>query len=297
MAAPAAHEELLRFLRPEARLELRARAVQGALGLSGSADGRRLLLAGRAELARALLALTGDPAAAVSAPAALALLNLAAADPSPCAEALRDGLPGLLCRLHAPADPCADTLCALLGNLSREEAPCAELFAALQQQQQQPRGDEAAGELAPLVDALCARGAALPHLGPLLCNLSQLPEARAGLLDRSRRVRGGGARARAGRGGRVGRPRRRCSAPRKAPEASLPPAGAWCRGCCRSRSTRAPLSSAGVWWARSETAASTTVSGDCLRASPAPLAGGLGVSLLCFPPLVSQARGLLAAHK
>ncbi|NXS63629.1 HGH1 protein, partial [Brachypteracias leptosomus] len=40
--------------------------------------------------------------------------------------------------------------------------------------------------LAPLLQAL-GEPRPPPQLGPLLCNLSQLPEGRRGLLDRSRR--------------------------------------------------------------------------------------------------------------
>ncbi|XP_034275925.1 protein HGH1 homolog [Pantherophis guttatus] len=169
--------ELLAFLRPEARGELRGGAVELVLGLTGSAEGRRLLLA-RPAFVEALLALSGDPSAALAEAAFHALVNLAA-EPG-AAGALRAGLPGLLRRLLQPAFPLAAPACALLANWSREEGPCRELLAELR------RGE--AG-LAPLLEAFCAHdprpGAPWHHLGSLLANLSRLPEARDALLRRS----------------------------------------------------------------------------------------------------------------
>ncbi|XP_053100915.1 protein HGH1 homolog [Hemicordylus capensis] len=171
--------ELLEFLRPESRPDLKGQAVQGLLGLTGSPEGRRLL-ATRPDFVDALLGLTGDPSVAVAKDAYHALINLAP-EPGVGGSLLRKGLPALLGRLLDPACPVADQVCALLSNLSREEASCRELLAALQGE---PRG------LGLLVDALCTEGfnpqASLHYLGPLLSNLSQLPEARDFLLDRSR---------------------------------------------------------------------------------------------------------------
>ncbi|XP_066481435.1 protein HGH1 homolog isoform X2 [Tiliqua scincoides] len=176
-----AARELLRFLRPEARPDVRARAARAVLGLTGGAEGRLLLArAGRGELAAALLALAGDPSADTARDACLALVNLAAEPgPGPClAAAVEHAPPGLLRRLLEPACPLAAPLCALLANLAREEDAARALLGALRR--------EGAGPDA-LVDALCAaRPDAPPELGALLCNLSQLPEARSLLLDRSR---------------------------------------------------------------------------------------------------------------
>ncbi|XP_062986030.1 protein HGH1 homolog [Elgaria multicarinata webbii] len=175
-------QHLLEFLRPETRLDVKGQATQYILGLTGTPEGRRLL-ATRPDCVEALLALTHDPSLAVAKDAYHALINLAT---EPLAHgALTEGLPGLLSRLLDPGFPLADQVCAVLSNLSREEASCRELFAALQQR-------EAGGGLVPVVDAFCTEGfnakASLHYLGPLLSNLSQLPEARQFLLDRSRCV-------------------------------------------------------------------------------------------------------------
>ncbi|XP_042321515.1 protein HGH1 homolog [Sceloporus undulatus] len=175
-------QELLGFLRPETRLDLKGRAVQYLTGLTGSPEGRQLL-ATQPEVVEALLALTGDTALPIAKEAYHALINLAM---EPAAQrALAKGLPSLLSHLLDPASPLADQSCALLSNLSREEAAGRDLLAALQAERS--RG------LVALVDAFCAGGgfnpqASLHYLGPLLSNLSQLPEARQVLLDPSRCV-------------------------------------------------------------------------------------------------------------
>ncbi|XP_060099019.1 protein HGH1 homolog [Heteronotia binoei] len=191
-------DELLAFLGVGNRPDVRREAVQGLLGLTGGAEGRRLL-AGRPEVAASLLALAGDPYAALALDASRALVNLASE--LSAHKALLLGLPVLLHRalLEPPAaasgveeeeeddDLLAALACATLANLSRDEASCRELWRVLQQ--------EASSGLAPLVEeALHVRGAGgtraplQGYLGPLLANLSQLPEARVDLLDRSRCV-------------------------------------------------------------------------------------------------------------
>nr|XP_056710565.1 protein HGH1 homolog [Euleptes europaea] len=173
-----AARELLAFLGPEARGDLRSHAARGLLALSGDAAGRQLL-ASRPDWAAALAASAGDPCAAVARDACRALVNLAA---EPAARAaLTPALPALLRRLLGPADPLADLACAALANLARQPAAGRDLLAALQRE---------AGGLAPLLDALCRHASPgrppLHGLGPLLANLSQLPEARHFLLDRAR---------------------------------------------------------------------------------------------------------------
>uniref|UniRef100_A0A670IW19 Protein HGH1 homolog n=2 Tax=Podarcis muralis TaxID=64176 RepID=A0A670IW19_PODMU len=180
MAEQPTHE-LLAFLSPDTRVDLKDRATHYVMGLTGDPEGRRLL-ASEPELVSALLALTSDCSPCMATDAYLALINLAT---EPAAHgALREGLPVLLKRLLDPAFPMANEVCTLLSNLSREEASCRALWAALQQ--------ESLGGLPALVDAFCTEDfnpeASLHYLGPLLSNLSQLPEARDFLLDRSRCV-------------------------------------------------------------------------------------------------------------
>ncbi|XP_062426733.1 protein HGH1 homolog [Rhea pennata] len=170
-AAMSAEEEaalaaLAALLAPAAGAAARAGAAAAAAALSGSAAGRRLLAARPAALA-ALAALAAEPGAGAGA-ARRCLVNVSA---EPAARAaLLAALPALLPLLPGGAG------CALLANVSREPAAARRVLRALRR-----RG---AG-LAPLLEAL--RGPPPPGLGPLLCNLSQVPEGRRELLDRSRR--------------------------------------------------------------------------------------------------------------
>ncbi|XP_032775980.1 protein HGH1 homolog isoform X2 [Strigops habroptila] len=171
MAAATAEQEqeeaaaaLAALLGPAAGGAARAGAAGAALSLSGSAAGRRLL-AGRPALLAALLRLAAEPGPGPARAARCCLLNVSA---EPAARgALLPALPSLLPLL--PDGP----LCGLLANLSRERGAARAVLRALG-----PRWDA-------LLQAL-ARPRPPPELGPLLCNLSQVPEGRRGLLDRSR---------------------------------------------------------------------------------------------------------------
>ncbi|XP_074841649.1 protein HGH1 homolog isoform X1 [Carettochelys insculpta] len=172
--------ELLGFLRLDTRPDLKGQATGYVLGLTGSAEGQALL-GSRPDFLEALLLLTGDSSLAVVKDCYHSLINLSTA--AATHGTLGKGLPVLLPRLLDPGYACADQVCTLLSNLSREEGSCRRMFQAMQ---------EAGVGLAQVVDAFCTEGynqkATLHYLGPLLSNLTQLPEAREFLLDRSRCV-------------------------------------------------------------------------------------------------------------
>ncbi|KAI6075523.1 Protein HGH1-like protein [Aix galericulata] len=143
----------------------RAGAAEAALSLSGSAEGRRLLAAHPAALA-ALLELAAGPRPCPA--AGRCLLNVAA---EPQARGpLLAALPALLGLL--PAGPA----CGALANLCREPPGARRVLRGLR---------ESGRGLQPLLGAL-GEPRPPPELGPLLCNLSQVPEGRRALLDRSR---------------------------------------------------------------------------------------------------------------
>ncbi|KAM9573706.1 LOW QUALITY PROTEIN: protein HGH1 homolog [Guaruba guarouba] len=166
--AAAAEEEaaaaLEALLGPGAGAASRAGAAAAALSLSGSAAGRRLLAA-RPALLGALLALAAAPGAEPSGAARRCLLNVSAE--AAARGALLPALPALLPLLPDGA------VCGLLANLSRERGAARAVLRALGS-----RWDALLQEL--------ARPRPPPELGPLLCNLSQVPEGRRRLLDRSR---------------------------------------------------------------------------------------------------------------
>lgn len=219
----AAAAELVELLSPAAGQAAREGAAEAALALSGDAAGRRLL-AGQPAAVAALLELAAGPSPPAARHALGCLVNLSA---EPAArEPLLAALPALLGLL--PGGPA----CGVLANLCRERGAARRVLRGLR---------EGGPGLEPLLQAL---GQPRPpsQLGPLLCNLSQLPEGRRGLLDRSRygtAVPGaweGGCMV----GGGV------CVSPARCDGSS--PAGAWCSGCCPSRSTRTPSSIAGESW-------------------------------------------------
>ncbi|KAM6089037.1 protein HGH1 homolog [Chlamydotis macqueenii] len=169
MSEEAAVAELAALLAPAAGEAARAGAAEAALALSGDAAGRRLL-AGRPEALAALLELAAGPGPAAAARRALGCLVNVSAEPA-AREPLLAGLPALLGLL--PAGPA----CGVLANLCRERGAARTVLRALR---------ERGCGLDPLLRAL-GEPRPPPELGPLLCNLSQLPEGRRGLLDRSRR--------------------------------------------------------------------------------------------------------------
>ncbi|XP_069738190.1 protein HGH1 homolog isoform X1 [Phaenicophaeus curvirostris] len=200
----------------------RAGAAEAALALSGSAEGRRLLLEGRHGVLEALLELATKPwppAACCASggkgggcqvnpgggcqvnpgggcqvnpgggcqvnpgggcqvnpgggcqvnPALSCLVNLSS---EPAArEPLLAALPALLGLL--PAGPA----CGALANVCREPGAAQRVLRGL---------EESGPGLASLLEAL-GEPRPPPELGSLLCNLSQVPEGRRGILDRSRR--------------------------------------------------------------------------------------------------------------
>ncbi|XP_063183788.1 protein HGH1 homolog [Chroicocephalus ridibundus] len=166
-AVEAAMAELAALLAPAAGEAARAGAAEAALALSGSPAGRRLL-AGRPAALSALLELAAGPGPPAARHAQACLVNVSA---EPAARGpLLAALPALLGLL--PGGPA----CGVLANLCRERGAARRVLRGLR---------ERGCGLAPLLQAL-GEPRPPPQLGPLLCNLSQLPEGRRGLLDRSR---------------------------------------------------------------------------------------------------------------
>ncbi|XP_062348556.1 protein HGH1 homolog isoform X2 [Cinclus cinclus] len=160
-AAVMALSELTALLSPSSPAA--PAAAEAALSLSGSPSGRALLAA-HPEALSALAAMAAS--ASSGAHSALAALVNASSEPS-ALEPLLSAIPSLLHLL-----PSSGAACGVLANLSRDPGAAARVVEALG-----PGTD-------PLLRALSsARPPA--ELGALLCNLSQAPEGRRALLERS----------------------------------------------------------------------------------------------------------------
>ncbi|XP_077050981.1 protein HGH1 homolog [Siphateles boraxobius] len=175
--------ELLSFLTLETRADVKGQASGYVLGLTGNRDGCRYLQS-KPDFLQALVTLTSDPSIAIVKDCFQSLINLSADEtlhqPLVSETSL---LAKLLPKLLDPEYVFADQICTILSNLSRHERTCRDVFRALQEQDI---------GLDRLVEVFCNQGfnkkASLHYLGPLLSNLTQLPEARLFILDKDRCV-------------------------------------------------------------------------------------------------------------
>ncbi|KAM4587622.1 protein HGH1 homolog [Odontesthes bonariensis] len=174
--------ELPSFLTPGTRPDVKGKATEYILGLSGDRDGCRFLRS-KPDLISALFALTSDPSIAIVKDCYHILINLSAD------ETLHQVLvtevkvlPVLLKNLLDPEYLFSDQICTILSNLTRHVKTCKTVFRILQ---------EEVG-VVKLVEVFCTEGynkkAKLHYLGPLLSNLTQLPEARQYMMDKDRCV-------------------------------------------------------------------------------------------------------------
>ncbi|XP_019952049.2 protein HGH1 homolog [Paralichthys olivaceus] len=174
--------ELLSFLSPDTRPDVKGHTTEYILGLSGDRDGCRFLRS-KPDLLVALFALTSDPSIAIAKDCYHIFINLSA-DETLHKVLVEDVkvLPVLLKNLLDPEYWFSDQICKILSNLTRHEKTCKTLFTVLQEEV----------DLTKLVEIFCTEGynkkANLHYLGPLLSNLTQLPETRNYILDKDRCV-------------------------------------------------------------------------------------------------------------
>ncbi|XP_051949070.1 protein HGH1 homolog [Xyrauchen texanus] len=175
--------ELLSFLTLQMRPDVKGQATEYILGLTGNRDGCRYLQS-KPDFLKALVTLTSDPSIAVVKDCYHALINLSADETlhQPLVKET-DILPTLFRNLLDPEYVLADRICTILSNLTRHERTCKDVFRVLQEQNI---------GLAKVVEIFCTEGfnkkASLHYLGPLLSNLTQLPETRHFILDKERCV-------------------------------------------------------------------------------------------------------------
>lgn len=183
MLSDSEAKELLSFLTLEMRADVKGHATEYILGLTGNRDGCRYLQS-KPDFLQALVTLTSDVSIAIVKDCYHALINLSADETlhQPLVKETNI-LPTLLKHLLDPEYVFADRICTILSNLTRHERTCRDVFKTLQEQNI---------GLAKLVEIFCQEGfnqkASLHYLGPLLSNLTQLPEARQFILDKERCV-------------------------------------------------------------------------------------------------------------
>ncbi|KAK2836707.1 hypothetical protein Q7C36_014576 [Tachysurus vachellii] len=183
MLSDSEAQELLSFLRLDTRADVKGQATEYILGLTGTRDGCRYLQT-KPDFLKALAKLTADISIAIVKDCYHSLVNLSADETLHKPLVKEAGiLPVLLNHLLDPEYEFSDRICSILTNLSRHERTCVDVLHELQEQNI---------GMAKIVEIFCTEGfnkkASLHYLGPLLSNLTQLPEARHFILDRDRCV-------------------------------------------------------------------------------------------------------------
>ena len=176
--------ELLPFLSPDARHDLKFFAVDYILGLTGSESGKKFLKQND-EILKKLLDLTLDEKAQSSCrDSYLAIVNLSA-EPVIADKLLEfDVIPTFLSYVLGKESQHADKVAMILSNLTRTEKGAKEVVKVTTHSKEIG--------LYKLVEVFCMKNynpnANLNYLAPFLSNLTQLPEAREFILDRKRCV-------------------------------------------------------------------------------------------------------------
>lgn len=188
-------QEISQYLNPNTRLDLKATALEHILSITGTIEGRELLLK-LPDLLVQLIALTQDFSTAISKDATLALINITAdelgtnaflliSETQPKNEKYNYNLIHVCIRFIMDkesilADPC----CMILSNMTRPLHLVDRIITLFE------NSDYTWDSI---VAAFTAKqynnvGAKLHYLGPVFSNLSQSPRVRRYLMDRDRNV-------------------------------------------------------------------------------------------------------------
>ena len=174
-------EELLTFLRPDARTDVKIAALDFLLGLTGSEEGRMMVTQQGDAIYPLLLDLITDKVHVISRDALLALLNLSAFETAADSQVKLGVIPKLLELIVEPSSQHADTACMLLSNLTRQESGAQALTEILMA--------EGKPDILQLVDIFNQRDynkhAQFHYLATVFSNLTQISSARQMFLDRS----------------------------------------------------------------------------------------------------------------
>jgi len=170
-------DELSDFLAIDMRLDVKSVALQQVLNLTGTAEGRHLIVDHQSIIKKVCL-LLNDFQHSIGKDASLVLVNLSSDDD--LTASLTDaklGIAKLSCdMIMDPANKLADPACMILSNLTRTLRGSEKVFEIV------------APSFQTLLDIFCnekfnQHGAKLHYLAALLSNLSQLPEMRKYLLN------------------------------------------------------------------------------------------------------------------
>ncbi|XP_033329262.1 protein HGH1 homolog [Megalopta genalis] len=190
-------QEICGFLRSESRLDLKAVALQHVLSVTGSAEGRELLLK-LPDLLTQLIVLMQDSSTAVSKDAALAIINITAEEAGTSAflvisETLKQShdlkynynLIHVCLRFIMDKESIlADPSCMILSNMTRPLHLVDRVITLI---------ENSGYSWDTVVAAFTAKqynntGAKLHYLGPVFSNLSQSSRVRRYLMDKDRSV-------------------------------------------------------------------------------------------------------------
>lgn len=190
-------QELVQYLNPDTRLDLKTIALEHVLSVTGTTEGRELLLK-LPDLLKQLIVLVQDPSVAISKDAALVLINVTADEAganaflviSEMSKQANDAkynynlihvcVRFIMEKESSLANPC----CMILSNMTRPLHLVDRIITLI---------ENSGYTWDSIVAAFTAKqynttGAKLHYLGPVFSNLSQSPRVRRYLMDRERSV-------------------------------------------------------------------------------------------------------------
>ena len=191
-------DELIEFLRPETRLDVKSLALHHVLSMTGDPQSRNLLTFHKNAINYVVgLAFDEREQKAINKDAFFTLINLAADEI--CAKKLIEANPNLIkCLIEYVANessPFADTACAVLSNISRGKRNSELIFDFLSSvnEQDKSNNNESASptkssvSFEQLLKVFCTENFnkknRLDYLAPFICNLTQLDRVRDLILD------------------------------------------------------------------------------------------------------------------
>jgi hypothetical protein len=181
-------QEIMPFLSPSARPDVRSVAVQYFLGLTGKPDGQQFI-ASNEKYIKAIISVLEDEQAAIAKDAYLALVNLTTSEILSWKllndESFSDFLTNIIKYVLKCDSIHADIACMILSNVSRSEQCAQKIVDSMIDQHDQIGFDK-------VIQIFCQvnfnKDATLNYLGTFLLNLTQIHVGRHYVLDKERCV-------------------------------------------------------------------------------------------------------------